>query len=180
MSLTQKRRAHMIAESYKRWGILGKKVLDAGCGNGVVSAVLKKELRLDLHGTDIIDYRKVDIPFAKMGEHAKLPFGDLSFDCVMLNDVLHHANDVEPFLLEAARVAPVVLIFEDKPGFLLRVVDPILNYFYSPQMPPPRNFKTKEAWCALFDKLGFRYEIGRVFYPFWYPFRHIAFKVEKK
>jgi 2-polyprenyl-3-methyl-5-hydroxy-6-metoxy-1,4-benzoquinol methylase len=50
MSITQKKRAGIIANTYRNWGIEGTKVLDVGCGNGVVSEVLVKELGLDLCG----------------------------------------------------------------------------------------------------------------------------------
>lgn len=179
MSLSQRFRAGIIIKSYRKLNIHAKKVLDVGCGNGVVSQVLKYRLDFNLTGTDIIDYRQVKIPFKLMKNAAVLPFGDFSFDLVMFNDVLHHTKDIEPLLIEGARVAKYMLIFEDKEGPLLRFVDLSLNHFYSPKMPCPFNFKTLEEWRLLFDKLGFAYSIEEVSGPFLYPFRHMAFMLRK-
>lgn len=180
MSWTQKRRAKIILNSYRKWNLKGKKVLDAGCGNGVVSQILKAELEIDLCGTDIADYLKADIPFKKMNNPTSLPFEDSSFDYVMFNDVLHHLYDVEFLLLEAKRVGGDVLVFEDEPHPLLNIIDKVLNFFYYSKMPCPLNFKTEKGWCALFNKLGFNCETGKAAYPVCYPFRNMVFKLVKK
>ncbi|MFH1846517.1 MAG: class I SAM-dependent methyltransferase [Candidatus Omnitrophota bacterium] len=186
MSITQKIRAKIIVACYKNWGICGKKVLDVGCGNGVVSKILEEKFGLNLCGTDIIDYRKVNIPFRKMDRIDKLPFDDLSFDYVIFNDVLHHSKDVVSLIVEGKRIAKCLLIFEDKPSFLLYITDIIFNFFYSYKMPLPVNFKTREEWYVLFEELGFNCESGKLIYPVWYPFKHMVFrltgkkKIEKK
>ncbi len=180
MSITQKKRAKIIADAYKNWGAEGKKALDVGCGNGVVSDVLVADLELNLCGTDIIDYRTTNIPFKQMENPGELPFDDLSFDFVMFNDVLHHSEHIESLILEGKRVGHSLLIFEDKQSFLLTIVDVVLNHIYSSRMPVPLNFKTKEEWCLLFDKLGLEWEAGEVSYPFWYPFQHFAFRLVKR
>ena len=177
MSLTQRERAKIIADCYRRWEVRGKKVLDVGCGNGVVSQVLQKKLELDLCGTDIIDYRKVNIPFKKMCKADRLPFEDLSFDYVIFNDILHHSTDMTSLILEGKRVGHAVLVFEDIPSFLLKVIDIGFNFFYSSKMSCPLNFKTEGQWHSFFKELGLSYEAGEVFYPFWYPLRHVAFKL---
>jgi SAM-dependent methyltransferase len=177
MSWTQRERAKIIADCYSRWEVRGKKVLDVGCGNGVVSQVLQKKLELGLCGTDIIDYRKVKISFKQMCEADRLPFEDLSFDYVIFNDVLHHSMDTASLILEGRRVGHAVLVFEDMPGFLLNIIDIVFNFFYSSKMSCPLNFKTEGEWCSFFEELGLSYETGKVFYPFWYPVRHAAFKL---
>lgn len=179
MSFTQKLRGKLIARSYKNWNIENKKVLDVGCGNGVVSKVLMEELHLDLFGTDILDYRKEKICFKKMAG-ALLPFEDASFDYVLFNDVLHHSEDIESLLLEAKRVGKHLLVFEVKASPLFRIFDVVLNSLYHSDMPHPENFKQSEEWFVLFDRLGFHCETGKVRHPVWYPFKHMAFKLTPK
>lgn len=154
--------------------------MDVGCGNGVVSKILQEAFRLDICGTDILSYCKTSIFFVKMQEREKLPFEDASFDDVMFNDVLHHDRAPEQLLLEGARVASRIFVFEDKKSPFLNWVDRGINYFYSPAMPCPLNFKTLQEWTALFTRLGFEWEKGIVSYPWWYPFRHFVFKLTKK
>ncbi len=180
MSWSQQERAKIIAGSYKKWGLNHARVLDVGCGNCVVSNVLKEVLGLELTGTDIIDYRKKNIPFRQMEGNFKLPFEDSSFDYAMFNCVLHHTGDIEALILEAGRAARKLLVFEDKPGFLLKSADKALNYLYCFKMPPAVNFKSQDEWIKLFTRIGFDCETGEVKYPFWYPFRHMVFKLTKK
>lgn len=109
-----------------------------------------------------------------------LPFDDKSFDIVLFCDVLHHIKNPEIMLIEGNRLASkAILVFEDCESVLLKAVDIGLNYLYCPNMPCPLNFKTQQEWCALFRKLEFRYQILSAVYPFWYPFKHMAFIILK-
>jgi len=181
MSWTQKKRAAIISRCLGPRITGGKRVLDVGCGNGEVSLYLQDELGLDLHGTDIIDYRKTSnarLKFTLMEGKDEIPFGDRAFDIVMFCDVLHHMEDIESILLEGRRVASEgIFVFEDCESTLLKAVDLGLNFAYCRNMPCPLNFKTREEWTALFEKLGFSFETLDPGYPFWYPFRHMAFRI---
>jgi len=180
MSLTQKERGKIIAESYRLWTHDAKNVLDVGCGNGVVSNVLRKRLDVLIHGTDIIDYRKEELLFTKMNESGKLPFPDNSFDIVMFNDMLHHSEEIESLLNEGKRIAKTILIFEDCESLLMKVLDAGVNYIYCSDMPIPFNFKTQKQWMELFANLNFQATIGKVSYPFWYPLNHMVFKLDRQ
>jgi len=181
MSWTQRRRAEIVGDSYKPWMSEGDKVLDIGCGNGEVSLCLADNLNVEVAGTDIIDYRTPEarlFPFSAMESADRLPFEDGSFDVAMFTDILHHTEDPKKLLLEAKRLArKAVVVFEDCDSWLLRKVDVSLNFHYCSSMPCPLTFKTQDEWCELFRNLEFTVEVGQPKYPFWYPFRHMAFRL---
>jgi len=183
VSWTQKKRASVISRCLTPWLKPGVSVLDVGCGNGEVSMYLQESLDLDLHGTDIIDYRKnhnSGLKFTLMRSPNELPFADDMFDMVLFCDVLHHMENVEAMLLEGNRLASkAVFVFEDHESVLLKAVDIGLNYFYCRDMPCPLNFRSQEEWCSLFEKLRLRFEIINPIIPFWYPFEHMAFLITK-
>ncbi|SFO93701.1 class I SAM-dependent methyltransferase [Hydrogenimonas thermophila] len=88
-----------------------KKVLDIGCGDGVLSYFFAKEGAI-VFG---IDYSDIAIEFAKektksfhidfrQGSAYELPFEDNSFDIVISSDVIEHLEDVPKYLSEINRV----------------------------------------------------------------------------
>jgi ubiquinone/menaquinone biosynthesis C-methylase UbiE len=179
MSLTQRTRALVIADCYRLSVTAGKKALDIGCGNGIVSAALKNSLGVDLHGTDIVDYCRGKIPFRLMDNPRKIPFPDNFFDYVFFNDILHHAQYPEELLLEAARVAPCIMVFEDSETPGLKALDRLFNLFYCAKIPSA-GFRDEKGWGQLFSRLGLQYEKMALAYPFYYPLRHICFKLSRK
>ena len=178
--ITSSYRAKLIIEVYKKWINRDENVLDIGCGNGVVSIKLKKELKVNLTGCDIINYVSHDIPFVKMQKTGKLPFKDKMFDVAMFNDVLHHTSKVnQPSLLrEAMRVAKRVVIFEVNPTFSGKIFDYLMNKIHNPSMNIPFTFRSINNWHTLFKKNGYVFEVKQVRQPLFYPFKHIAFLLE--
>lgn len=87
-------------------------VLDLGCGEGHVGAALAaRGHRVVL--TDAVDFHEqsLGLPFACY-DGRRLPFGDATFDAVVLYFVLHHAADAERVLAEAIRVGQRVIVVE--------------------------------------------------------------------
>ena len=89
----------------------GKKVLDVGCGDGVLSFKCHK-LGALVHGVDLmpasIEAAKArtsltNIEF-QVGDVYELPFPDDSFDIVMSSEVIEHLEKVPQYLSEIRRV----------------------------------------------------------------------------
>lgn len=106
--LNAERVSHL--ESY----IVGKKVLDAGCGGGAFVEFLCQK-GLEVTGVDKYDeFLQVDRENGRSGTYvqsdlASLPFPDKYFDCTYCFDVLEHVDDILA-IKELARVTSKRLI----------------------------------------------------------------------
>lgn len=88
------------------------RVLDVGCGTGALAAhVLDSLPSCKLTGVDISPemlrqtrVRCGDNATFMQGDAEKLPFGDGSFDAMIMNDVFHHCPDPRRAAFEAWRV----------------------------------------------------------------------------
>ena len=179
--ITSKYRASLIANVYKNWIKRNAKVLDIGCGTGVVADYLANSLKLDMVGCDIDKYLLSDIKFKKMASRSKLPFKKNEFSFSMFNDVLHHTEYINQakLLSESLRVSNKVLIFELKPTLVGKLFDFILNKIHNFKMEVPYTYREKDAWLKLFKELKSKAKVIEVKTPIWYPFTHVAFLVEK-
>lgn len=182
LSLSSKYRGKLIINTYKKWLKGGERVLDIGCGNGVVSSQLQDNLNIDLTGCDVMHYLVKNINFVRMINQNKLPFKKNSFDVVMFNDVLHHTllTNQQNLLKEALRVANEVLIFEVKPTMIAIITDYLANKIHNGAMSTPFTFRSAEEWKKIFDKLNVKYEYLEVKRPLLYPAIHIAFRLKTK
>jgi methionine biosynthesis protein MetW len=79
----------------------GGKILDIGCGDGFISALIRKKTKAMMHGIDISrtcvkEARKRNIN-AKLFDvsKGKLPYSRNYFDAVLCGDILEHIYDTE-------------------------------------------------------------------------------------
>jgi len=91
----------------------GQRVLDAGCGEGVLSYILARSglevIGVDISAPNIHNARRfaeelgLRVEFLQ-ADAANLPFSDNSFDVVVSSHVLEHLHDMEKGLRELYRV----------------------------------------------------------------------------
>lgn len=179
-SFTTPYRTKLIISVYEKWFKKGGKVLDVGCGTGIVAHLLKKELGVKITGCDVKKYLIYNIPFVKVNGD-KLPFPKQSFDVVLFNDVLHHIEKPkqEQVLKEALRVGKNVFIFEYEAGVGGKILDIVLNKFHYDDLAVPLTFRNAKEWKQLFKKLSASCKYIKLKRAFWYPFTHIVFKVSR-
>jgi SAM-dependent methyltransferase len=170
-------RSELVIEAYSGWLKKNERVLDVGCGDAILSEIIKKKFNVKIIGCDVDNYIKKKIPFVSMKNESSLPFPDKSFDVVMFNDALHHTTSLnhKKLLKEAFRVADKVLIFEDEPTLIGSIADWSINKFHSLQMPVTLAFRHHSKWMSLFKSLGIVYQFKKVRKPFLYPFTHESF-----
>lgn len=138
----------------------GAKILDLGCGSGIVGKTFQDFFQAELIGVDIKDQRVVKIPF-QIIDGRTLPFKNDFFEIVLINYVLHHTKDPDLLLKEAKRVVnDKIIIFEDLPeNFLASLICQIhglsYNYFFQ-KNNEKGNFLDSENWKEIFNNSGLK------------------------
>lgn len=144
------------------------RVLDIGAGDGSVGVAIQA-LRPDVtfEGVDVYVRPQTAYPVQAF-DGARLPYADHSVDVALFVDVLHHTKDPLTLLLEAARVAPVVVIKDHlREGFLaeetLRAMDWVGNARHGVVLP--YNYWNRLQWDAAFarahlDKIAWTEDVG--------------------
>ena len=91
------------------------RVLDLGCGTGLVGALLEQQQGCNVVGCDVLPMNVALRDFHLFdGQH--VPFASRAFDVTLLAFVLHHVPDPLGLLLEASRVTRHrVIVIEDTP-----------------------------------------------------------------
>ena len=136
---------------------LDGKILSVGCGEGRVERMLQEQ-GVEVTGVEVTMYKEQQIP-VRLYDGKRLPFKDKSFDTVIFVYVLHHTNDIESLLKEAARVSSNVLILDHTYSnpvarAALMLYDYLVNIPYN--MPIPLNFLRVREWLSLFKKHDLR------------------------
>jgi SAM-dependent methyltransferase len=127
------RRIAALAERIAAMLLPGWRVLDIGCGDGQLDALLGKAApRLEVQGVEILPRADCAIPCQGFdGVH--LPFPDGSMDCCLLVDKDHLAENA----LDHAT---------------LRFMDWVANYPHGVALP--YNYLSQAQWNSLYSELG--------------------------
>ena len=149
-------RAEFFANRFDPWIPSGSQVLDVGGGWGFYAGPLERRG----HHLTVLDVVKPGFQKSPVVvyEGGRFPFADKSFDVSLLVTMLHHVPDPSAVILEAGRVTRCFLIVvEDLYHHALGRFWTILrDRFYNFEFfGHPCQFRKKEDWVALFDKLGY-------------------------
>ncbi|MDD5251045.1 MAG: class I SAM-dependent methyltransferase [Patescibacteria group bacterium] len=167
-------RGQFIADCLASLITPGSRVLDLGCGNGVVSAIICDRFRLDFVGADVRQALVTDIPFTAVTPYGELPFAPGSFDAVLLNDVLHHFPSQMDLIDRALRVGRRVFAFEDKPSRTSGLLERVINFVHYGGLPGGYN-RDAAGWRRFLAVSGYDFEVREVGRPTaWYPFEHFV------
>jgi SAM-dependent methyltransferase len=152
------RRTSVLAEALAKAIPAGtKSVLDVGCGDGTISALIARaRTEISISGVDVLARSSAQIPVLKF-DGKRLPFPDKSFESVMFIDVLHHTDNPLVLLKEAKRVAKDLILLKDhiRDGFLadptLRFMDWVGNAPHGVALP--YNYWSLSQWRSAFEEV---------------------------
>lgn len=155
------RRLRVLCEHFEPKIPHGAKVLDVGCGDGAIDSRLAEQRSdIETRGIELFVREDARIPVEAF-DGRTIPYQDDAFDVVLLVDVLHHCEDPERLLLEAARVARQRVLVKDHllsgpfADALLRFMDHVANRRFGLIV---YEYWSEQRWREAFSRLGLRVE----------------------
>jgi SAM-dependent methyltransferase len=171
--LVHGRRIAVLAQRLAAFIPPGCRLLDVGCGDGTLGALLEQSVAgLSVTGVEVLPRTGCAIECHGFdGVH--LPFGDGAFDGCLFVDVLHHTLDPFTLLADACRVSREFILIKDHLAETrwdhsrLRFMDWVGNR--SHRVALPYAYLSSAQWRELFDRLGLTEERSDRELPL-YPF----------
>jgi SAM-dependent methyltransferase len=152
------RRVSVLAKMLAERLLPSQQVLDIGCGDGTISALLKEYVPgIEIQGVEVLVRPECKIPCQPF-DGLSLPIADSTFDVCMLVDVLHHSLDIPTLLKEAARVSRSFVLLKDHHSetrldqITLQFMDWVGNRPHGVALP--YNYQSRKEWLAHFHACG--------------------------
>lgn len=187
--LQERMKRSQVAYNQIKDYVIGKQILDLGCGNGEIGLLLT-EKKFNVSLTDVYEHpavKKTNLPFKMFKPGKSLNYKNQCFDTTLLLTVLHHAEDPLQLLEEAKRVTSSggrIIVIESVIGIkgkgrkFFRLTEEqqfqancFFDYFSNRVMQytsditkkinVPCNFNTPQGWKDIFKNAGLK-EIKRV------------------
>jgi len=158
-----------------------QKILDVGSSDGRLAKCLQAAVGGEFIGVDVLVQPNPAIQVERY-DGKRLPFEQKLFDCVMMIDMLHHAENQGELLAEARRVSRKYILIKDHywknwlDFQVLKIADYIGNKPYGVNLP--YRYKTLEAWEQMFRRHGLK-EVKRKVFRFTPidPTKQVIFKL---
>ncbi len=145
-------------------------LLDLGAGEGYVGLEIADRTGVRVTLADVENQNHTALPYV-VYDGRVLPFDDDTFDVIVLVYVLHHAENAETLLSEAARVCagPIIVlesIYTNRfQRLVLSMVDRIANFVRSSgdmaRFSDDLDFRTFDEWVATLEKKEFGIDVAR-------------------
>lgn len=165
MSALRRRDARHTVRGLSAFVGSNDRVLDLGCGTGLVGALLEQQRGCNVVGCDVLPMNVALRDFHLFdGQH--IPFGSRAFHLTMLSFVLHHVPDPMVLLREAARVTRNrVIVIEDTPTCSADRVWGSLHVhgFNRTYGLPHGRVRPEHEWLRIFAAAGLRVAERRPF-----------------
>ena len=156
--LVFKRRVAAIARQLALMILPGSQILDVGCGDGSLAALLAQLVPgLTVQGVEVHARPNCAIE-CRLYDGKRFPFPDSSFDVCLLVDVLHHTMAPETICGEAFCVSRKYVLIKDHlcenqvDAWTLRFMEWVGNRSHGVALP--YNYLSQERWGRLFDAAG--------------------------
>ncbi len=152
------RRVEVLADTLSALIPAESELLDVGTGDGSIALkIANRADRVTVRGVDIMKRPTTHIPVT-LFDGITLPFADKSVDVVSFVDVLHHTDDPQVLISEAARVARKAVVIKDHLSenridhMTLRFMDWVGNAPHGVVLP--YNYAPRATWEAWFEAAG--------------------------
>ena len=152
------RRARVLVDGIGALLPVESSMLDVGTGNGEIAKLIgERQKGTQVQGIDIMLRETTHIPVT-LFDGTTIPLEDNSVDVVTFVDVLHHTNDPQILISEAARVARKAVIIKDHLSenvidhLTLRLMDWVGNAPHGVVLP--YNYAPRRDWDRWFSNAG--------------------------
>ncbi|NNK78442.1 MAG: class I SAM-dependent methyltransferase [Litoreibacter sp.] len=156
------RRQDVLAQGLSAFLIGNNDVIDVGTGDGSVARQVKDLMGdITVTGIDVL-VRPSTYLEVRQFDGKKIPFEDDSVDAVTFVDVLHHCENPQELLNEAARISRTCVVIKDHLAenwfdhIVLRFMDWVGNAPHGIALP--YEYASREIWEARFREAGLEVE----------------------